>query len=370
MTIPMLDLKREYQSIKNDIDRALAGVLNNAFFVLGENVAAFEQEFAAFIGTRFAVGVGSGMAALHLALRALEIGPAHEVITVANTAAATAMAIAATGAQPVFCDIDERTHTLDPEKISQKITAKTRVILPVHLFGHPADMAPIVSAARSRGLFIVEDACQSHGAAYRGKKTGALGDIGCFSFYPSKNLGCYGDGGMVTTDDADLADRLRMLRNYGQRGRYEHLVMGYNSRLDELQAAVLRVKLKYLDAWNQKRRAWAGIYHELLHDLPIVLPVEQQDARHVYHLYVIRVTDREGLGRFLKTSGVMTNIHYPVPLYRQPAFAGLTTAPVQLPVTEQCTAQILSLPLFPWITETEIQRVAGLIKKWLSQDQK
>jgi dTDP-4-amino-4,6-dideoxygalactose transaminase len=231
-------------------------------------------------------------------------------------------------------------------------------------------MAPIGAIARDNGLFIIEDACQSHGAHYRGKKTGSLGDLGCFSFYPSKNLGCYGDGGMVTTDDADLADRLRMLRNYGQRGRYEHLVMGYNSRLDELQAAILRVKLKYLDAWNQKRRAWAAIYHELLHDLPLVLPVERRHATHVYHLYVIRVPDREGLGRFLKTNGVMTNIHYPVPLYRQPAFAGPMTTPERLPVTEQCTAQILSLPLFPWITETEIERIAGLIKKWLSQDQK
>jgi dTDP-4-amino-4,6-dideoxygalactose transaminase len=367
MTIPMLDLKREYQSIKSDIDGALAGVLDRAFYVLGENVEAFEREFAAYIGTRFAVGVGSGMAALHLALRALEIGPGHEVITVANTAAATAMAIVAAGAQPVFCDIDDHFHTLDPEKLSQKITSRTRAILPVHLFGQPADMAPIGAIARDNGLFIIEDACQSHGAHYRGEKTGSLGDLGCFSFYPSKNLGCYGDGGMVTTNDAALADRLRMLRNYGQRGRYEHLIMGHNSRLDELQAAVLRVKLKHLDIWNQKRRQWAAIYHELLRGLPLQLPVEQQDGIHVYHLYVIRVADREGLGRFLASNGVITNIHYPLPLYRQPAFADRLTAPLQLPVTEQCTAEVISLPLFPWITEAEIKRVAGLVKQWLQR---
>ncbi len=370
MTIPMLDLKREYQSIKSEIDSALAGVLDGAFYVLGENVAAFEREFAAYIGARFAVGVGSGMAALHLALEALGIGPGQEVITVANTAAATAMAIVAAGAQPVFCDINPRTHTLDPEKLAPTITSRTRAILPVHLFGHPADMEAIAAVARDYGLFIVEDACQSHGADLRGKKTGTLGDLGCFSFYPSKNLGCYGDGGMVTTDDAELADRMRMLRNYGQRDRYEHLLMGHNSRLDELQAAVLRVKLKHLDAWNRKRRQAAAVYHELLGGLPLVLPAEQPAATHVYHLFVIRVAGRDELGRFLAANDVMTNVHYPLPLYRQPAFASRPAPSPRLPATEQCTAQVISLPLFPWIADAEIQRVAGLVKTWLQRGEK
>jgi len=363
----MLDLKREYMAVKDEIDRALAGVLDSARYVLGPNVQSFEREFGAYVGTRFAVGVGSGMAALHLALRALEIGPGHEVITVANTAAATAMAIVAAGARPVFCDIDPCTYTLDARQLPSLITSRTRAIMPVHLFGHPADMRAIAAVARAVGLFIVEDACQSHGARHHRKLTGALGDLGCFSFYPSKNLGCWGDGGMVTTDDAGLADRLRMLRNYGQRGRYEHLLMGLNSRLDELQAAVLRVKLKHLESWNRKRRRAAAIYDELLDGLGLVLPVELPGNLHVYHLYVIRVARRAQLRRFLAANGVTANIHYPLPLYRQPAFADLPTAALRLPATEQCTSEVISLPLFPWITRDEIQRVAGLVRQWLQE---
>ena len=368
--IPMLDLKREYHAIKDEIDRAVSGVLNGAFYVLGQNVAAFERDFAAYVGTKFAVGVGSGMDALHLALHALDIGPGNEVITVANTAAATAMAITATGAQPVFCEISEHTYIMDPRRIAEKITKKTRAILPVHLFGHPADMAPILSLARDQGLFIVEDACQAHGTRYRKKKTGTFGDLGCFSFYPSKNLGCYGDGGMVTTDDPHLADKLRMLRNYGQRGRYEHSILGYNSRLDELQAAILRVKLKYLDAWNKRRRRGAQIYQKLLAGLSIDLPVQEKGAYHTYHLYVIRLSDRNGLGRFLRENNVITNIHYPLPLYRQQAFADRKPAWEQLPVTERCTAGILSLPLFPWIADKEIEEVSSLVTKWVERGEK
>jgi dTDP-4-amino-4,6-dideoxygalactose transaminase len=367
--IPMLDLKREYHALKAEVDAAIAGVLDKALYVLGENVQAFEQEFAAYVGTKFAVGVGSGMDALHLALRALDIRPGDEVITVANTAAATAMAITAAGARPVFCEICEHSYTLDPLRIPEKITTKTRAIIPVHLFGQPADMESILSLAKDRQLFVVEDACQGHGARWRGKKVGAFGHLGCFSFYPSKNLGCYGDGGMITTDDPDLAARLRMLRNYGQRERYAHCILGYNSRLDELQAAILRVKLRYLDAWNERRRKAAGRYHHLLEGAPVVLPAEKTGADHIYHLYVIRVADRNGLSAFLRANGVMTNIHYPMPLYRQAAFRTQDLTWEQLPITERCTAEILSLPLFPWITDEEIMVVSRLVREWLERGQ-
>jgi dTDP-4-amino-4,6-dideoxygalactose transaminase len=367
--IPMLDLKREYHALKAEVDAAIAGVLDKALYVLGENVQAFEQEFAAYVGTKFAVGVGSGMDALHLALRALDIRPGDEVITVANTAAATAMAITAAGARPVFCEICEHSYTLDPLRIPEKITTKTRAIIPVHLFGQPADMESILSLANDRQLFVVEDACQGHGARWRGKKVGAFGHLGCFSFYPSKNLGCYGDGGMITTDDPDLAARLRMLRNYGQRERYAHCILGYNSRLDELQAAILRVKLRYLDAWNERRRKAAGRYHHLLEGAPVVLPAEKTGADHIYHLYVIRVADRNGLSAFLRANGVMTNIHYPMPLYRQAAFRTQDLTWEQLPITERCTAEILSLPLFPWITDEEIMVVSRLVREWLERGQ-
>jgi dTDP-4-amino-4,6-dideoxygalactose transaminase len=367
MTIPMLDLRREYRSLKEEIDGAVFGVLERGYYVLGEEVARFEEEFASYIGVRHAVGVGSGMAALHLALRALGIGPGDEVITVANTAAATAMAIAATGAAPVFCEISETSYNMDPDRLSEGITDRTRALLPVHLFGQPAPMEPILALAREKGLHVVEDACQAHGSRYRGVKTGALGDLGCFSFYPSKNLGGYGDGGMVTTDDPELADRVRMLRNYGQKGRYEHRLLGHNSRLDEIQAAILRVKLRHLDAWNERRRRGASLYVESLQEFPLVLPTEAEGAHHIYHLFVIRVPDRDGLRDFLRERGVITNIHYPLPLYRQKAFAYLRRDRGSLPVTERCTAEILSLPLFPWIEDGEIEAVSAHIGAWFER---
>ncbi len=359
MPVPAFDLSRQYAAIQTEIDTAIADVLDSGHFILGEQVAAFEKEFAAYCGVEHAVGVGSGTEALHLTLRALGIGAGDEVLTVSHTAVATVAAVEMAGARPVLVDIEDSTMTMDWRLVEDKITTRTRAILPVHLYGHPADLAPLARIARQRGLHLIEDCAQAHGAEIDGKRVGGLGIAGCFSFYPTKNLGAYGDGGMVTTNDAALAHSLRRLRQYGWEDRYVSAVRGgINTRLDEMQAAVLRVKLKHLDAWNQARRDLAAIYAQKLAKAPLVLPTERAGARHVYHLYVVRSAQRDALRQHLQQNGIGSGIHYPVPVHLQPGYVHLGSGAGTFPVTERAAQQVLSLPMFPELTAAEVQRVA------------
>jgi dTDP-4-amino-4,6-dideoxygalactose transaminase len=360
-----VDLRRQYEYIKDEIDQTIARVLRRGRFILGEEVAAFEQEFAAFCGTAYAVGVGSGTDALHLALRACGIGPGDEVITVSYTAVATVRAIELAGARPVFVDVDPRRYTIDPAKVEERITPSTRAILPVHLYGCPADLEPLLQIAQRYHLVVIEDCAQAHGALYKGRRVGSWGDIAAFSFYPTKNLGAYGDGGAVVTNSAMLAERVRLLREYGWAERYISSIKGVNSRLDELQAAVLRVKLRYLEAWNARRRQLAEMYQEYLAEgvsrWGLMLPEEPEDARHVYHLYVVRHPRRDALCRFLRERGIETLIHYPQPVHLQPAYADLGYPEGSLPVTEALSRHILSLPIYPELKDEEVAMIAEAI---------
>lgn len=359
--IPMVDLKAEYNAFKHEIDGAVQAVLTSGWFVLGSQGQAFEEEFAAYCGADYGVGVGNGTDAIELALRAHGVGPGDEVITVPNTAIFTVLAISAIGARPVLVDIDPVTYTMDPGKLEAAVTPRTRAVIPVHLYGQSADMDSILEIARRHGLVVVEDACQAHGALYKGRRVGSLGDAGCFSFYPTKNLGCYGDGGIVVTDDADAAERLRLLRNGGQRDRYHHELKGVNSRLDEVQAAILRVKLRHLDDWNDARRAHAQDYARLLKGTELILPTEADYARHIYHLYVIRSQRRDELLAHLRAHGVGVNIHYPVPVHLQEAYRDLGLNEGEFPIAETCACEVLSLPMYPAMTAEEMTRVADLI---------
>lgn len=354
MKVAFVDLQSEYQAIKAEIDDAVAGVLNRSDYVLGKKVADFEGAFANYCEAAHAVGVDSGFSALELILRAYDIGPGDEVITAANTFIATALAISNCGARPVLVDMEPDSYNLDPTKVEAAITPATKAILPVHLYGQPADMDPILAIARRHGLRVVEDACQSHGARYKGRRTGSLGDAAAFSFYPSKNLGAYGDGGMVVTSDADIAERVRLLRNLGQTVKYHHTIKGFNHRLDTLQAAVLCAKLPHLDEANAARRQAAAQYRRELGDLPVVAPVEESWAEHVYHLYVIQVEERDALQAHLSAAGVATGIHYPIPIHVQPAYAELGYQQGDFPETERYAERILSLPMFPGITNEAI----------------
>jgi dTDP-4-amino-4,6-dideoxygalactose transaminase len=362
--IPFVDLHQEHLEIESEISVVLRQVLDRGWFVLGENVAAFESEFARYCGTQFAIGVGSGTEALHLALVAHGIGAGDEVISVPNTAAATALGISASGATPIFVDIDPQTHTLDVGTLQKSVTSKTKAILPVHLYGHPADMDPIRTFAADHRILVIEDCAQAHGAEYRGKKVGSLGNAGCFSFYPTKNLGAYGDGGMVVTNDEVVAERLRLLRNLGQTDRYHHIVKGFNSRLDEIQAAVLRVKLRHLDAWNNIRRKIAAIYNQQLSGLKICTPVEAAHTKHVFHLYVIRTSGRNELQDFLTRREIQTLIHYPVPLHRQQAFSDLNTSSTSCPTAEKMAQEILSLPIYPQLPPENQTRIVQAIHEF------
>ena len=362
--VPFVDLHRQYDEIREEIQSVINGVLDSAWFILGPNVVAFEEEFAAFCEARYGVGVGSGTEALHLALLACGVGPGDEVITVANTFIATALAISYAGATPVFVDIDPDSHTVDPGEIERKVSSRTKAILPVHLFGQPANMDPILALAEEHGLVVVEDACQAHGAEYKGRKVGTLGNIGCFSFYPSKNLGAYGDGGFMVTNDADLAERARLLRNYGQVQKYYHQCTGFNSRLDEMQAAVLRVKLRYLNQWNEARRRVAHRYNQQIESPHVLCPVESEWGHHVYHLYVIRCAYRGQLRQWLSARGIQTLIHYPVPIHLQQAYQGLDLMRGVLSATEQCCDEVLSLPMFPELTDEEVQRVIQAVNEF------
>ncbi len=361
--IPFSEVKTQYESIKDEIREAFDQVFESSWFILGKNVEAFENEFASYCRAKFGVGVGSGTEALHLALLACEVQPGDEVITVANTAVPTISAISFARAKPVFVDIDPDTYTISPMLIEEKITEKTKVILPVHLYGQSADMDPILKIAKRHKLKVIEDACQAHGAEYNGKKVGALGDLGCFSFYPSKNLGAYGDGGMVVTNDHELAKRVWMLRNYGQRKRYYHDIKGFNSRLDELQAAFLRKKLKHLNKWNERRRQLAQIYNDNLCKT-VIKPIEKDFAYHIYHLYVIRCQQRDELQKFLMENEIQTLIHYPVPVHLQQAYQDLNVKPGSLPITEQYAAEIVSLPMYQELTDDNVFYVADKINEF------
>jgi dTDP-4-amino-4,6-dideoxygalactose transaminase len=369
MRVPFINLNREYQSIKDEILTAIQRVFERGQFILGKEVSLFEEEFAHYCGVRYGVGVASGTDALYLALIAAGIGEGDEVITVSNSFIATALAISFTGARPVFVDIDPETYTIDPnliEELLKKRRKRVKAILPVHLYGHPADMGAIMEIAKKYDLIVIEDACQAHGAEFEGKKAGSFGVMGCFSFYPTKNLGCYGDGGMVVTNSRKLYERLLLLRNYGEKKKYQHIIKGRNSRLDELQAAILRVKLKYNDEWNEKRRRNAFFYHERLKGLDIICPTEREGFKHVYHLYVIRTKKRNDLQKFLKNKGIETLIHYSIPIHRQRAFNELGYNSGRLPITEEVSREILSLPISPQMTNSELEDVINQINLFCS----
>lgn len=361
--IPFVDLKAQYHRIKGEVDAAVATVLESSQFVLGEQVAAFEEEFAAYSGARFGVGVNTGTSALHLSLLAAGVGPGDEVITTPFTFVATAAAIAYTGARPVYVDIDPRSFTIEPTRIEAALTERTRAILPVHLYGQPADMDPIVEIARRRGLVVIEDACQAHGAEYRGRRVGSIGDLGCFSFYPGKNLGAYGEGGMVVTDNAAHAERIRMLRDWGQDRRYHHVLPGYNYRLEGLQGAILRVKLRHLEDWTEARRDHARRYDELLAGACPRTPEVLPDRRHVYHVYAVRTGDREAVQASLHARGIQTGIHYPTPVHLQPAYADPQFRCGDFPHAERAAAEVLSLPMYPELTGEQIAWVARALKE-------
>jgi dTDP-4-amino-4,6-dideoxygalactose transaminase len=367
--IPFVDLTAQYRTIAAEINETTSRVIQEADFILGREVRLFEEEFAAFCEARYAVGLDSGTSALELALRAYDIGPGDEVITAANSFIASALAISHAGATPVLVDVDPFTYTIDVTGIERAITSRTKAILPVHLYGHPAHMDPIRQLAEQRGLIVIEDACQAHGARYKGRRAGSLGHAAAFSFYPGKNLGAYGDGGMVVTNDADIAKRLEMLRNYGQKEKYHHLSQGFNRRLDTLQAAVLRVKLKYLEKWNAARRWQAELYHRLLAGTEIVLPSEAVGAQSVWHLYVIRSEHRDALKEHLASRGIAAGIHYPVPIHLQPAYKNLGYKRGDFPVTEQYAQRILSLPMYAELTPELIDCVAESILSFLSANQ-
>jgi dTDP-4-amino-4,6-dideoxygalactose transaminase len=355
----------QYLAHKPEIDSAIHMALESGWYVLGREAEAFEREFAAYVGVAHGVGVGSGTEALHLALKACDIGAGDEVITVSHTAVATVSAIELAGAKPIFADIDEACCTLDPTVLDKHITPKTRAIIPVHLYGQAVDLGPVMETARRHGLKIIEDCAQAHGATYCGRQVGSFGTLACFSFYPTKNLGAIGDGGMVVTSDAALANKVRLLREYGWAERYVSQVAGWNSRLDEIQAAVLRVKLRYLDADNAARVRIAGIYNEALKDSGLRLPVTRSGNTHVYHLYVVRSSERDGLRRYLQGREIAPGIHYPVPIHKQPAYSSRFA--VGLPVTEQAASEVLSLPIYPELTDIEVGHVISAVLGFLGQ---
>jgi dTDP-4-amino-4,6-dideoxygalactose transaminase len=361
--VPFLDLKAQYQSIKSEIDAAISAVLESSQFVLGAEVAGFEREFAAYCGAADCIALNSGTSALHLALLAAGIGAGDEVITVAFTFVASVAAVIYAGARPVLVDIDPRSFNMDPAAIEAAITPRTKAILPVHLYGQPADMDPIMAVARRHGLVVIEDAAQAHGAKYKGRPVGSIGDIACFSFYPTKNLGAYGEGGAVTTNNTEFAQTVRMLRDWGQDRKYHHVQRGYNYRMEGFQGAILRVKLPQLECWTEKRRAVARQYSELLAGCGVELPVEMPWARHVYHVYTVRAEDRNGLQATLQAEGVQTAIHYGLPAHLQPAYADLGYDQGSLPRSEAAAEQVLSLPIYPELSDRAMAKVAQAVRK-------
>lgn len=368
MRVPFTDLKLQYKQIKKEINRAIAGVIQRGDFILGADVPLFEKEFAAFCGSRYAAGVSSGTDALFLALTALGIGKGDEVIVPVFTYIATASAVSYTQAKPVFVDIEEDTYNIDTAKIKKAVTTRTKAIIPVHLYGQPVNMREIADIAREYNLKIIEDAAQSHGAGYfwqgKTKRAGSMGDIGCFSFYPSKNLGAFGDGGMIVTDNEVIYKKLLMLRDCGRVSKYEHSLIGYNCRLDTLQAAILRVKLKRLGEWNELRIKAAEVYNRLLQDVDsVITPFVSSFARHIYHIYAVRTKKRDDLLAEFKKNAVGALTHYPIPLHLQRAYEGLGYKKGDFPVAEKIALEIISLPIYPYIKEEQIKFVVDIIKK-------
>lgn len=358
--ILMNDFKKEYKALEAQIQRAVAACLKSGWYILGKETAAFEEAFARYVGVPYVIGVANGLEALQISLMAVGIGKGDEVLTVSNSAVATSLAISNVGATPVFVDVDEYYH-MDVTQIEKKITARTKAIIPVHLFGQTVAITPLLKLAKKHNLHVIEDACQAHGATYKGKMAGSFGTFGCFSFYPTKNLGGYGDGGAITTHSKKLYEACKMLRNYGQRNRYYHDVKGINSRLDELQAAILSVKLRHLSLFIKQRNTIAAMYHEYLKDVKeIVLPKTRPEAGHGYHLFVIEVPDRKELQAYLMKRGVQTIVHYPVPIHKQKCYTEFNA--VSLPRTEALAETILSLPIHPFMTERDVKKVCKHIK--------
>ena len=359
--IPIADLKAQYHAIKEEIDRAISDVLESSQFILGKEVAAFEDEFAAYCGAAHGVGLNSGTSALHLALLAAGVGPGDEVITVPFTFVATVAAIIYAGARPVFVDIEPASFTMDVSRIESAITARTKAILPVHLYGQCADMDPIVELARRRGLAVIEDAAQAHGAQYKGRRAGSLGDLACFSFYPGKNLGAYGEAGAVVTNNAEYNRVIRMLRDWGGEKKYIHSLKGYNYRMEGMQGAILRVKLRHLEAWTEARRRHAAAYRRLFAQAGVRIPCEMPYNRHVYHVYAIRTAQRAGLQAALEAAGIQTAIHYPIPVHLQPAYSDLGYRRGDFPVSERAADEVLSVPIYPEMTDAQVGIVASSI---------
>jgi dTDP-4-amino-4,6-dideoxygalactose transaminase len=359
--IPFLDLGAQYRELKTEIDAAIARVFESSQFILGPETEAFEEEFAAYLDVEYTIAVNSGTSALHLALLCAGIGPGDEVITVPFTFFATVAAIEYVGASPVYIDIDPRTFNIDVEQIEAAITERTRAILPVHLYGQPADIDPLLDIARRHKLIVIEDVAQAHGAEYRGRRTGGIGDLGCFSFYPTKNLGAAGEGGLVTTNNPEYARKIRMLRNWGEEHRYYPVLKGYNYRLPALQAAILRLKLKRLEAWTEARRALAAEYDRLLEGTDVVRPDSIADVRHVYCLYTIQSRGRDELQNGLKEAGIQTAVHYPLPIHLMPAYSNARYKAGDFPAAEACAQQVLSLPLYPHMTKAQVAQVAYAI---------
>jgi dTDP-4-amino-4,6-dideoxygalactose transaminase len=370
MKVPFVDLKKQYECIRDEVAVALQHVLDNTAFSGGRFVEEFERNFASFCECRFAIGVSSGTSALWLALQALGIGRGDEVITVPNSFFATAEAISLCGAVPVFVDVDPVTYTMDPALLEETITPRTKALVPVHLYGQMADMDPILAVARKHGLSVVEDACQAHGALYKGQKAGSMGDAGCFSFYPGKNLGAYGEAGAIVTSNPDLAGRVRALRDHGQSEKYHHSLLGWNARMDGFQGAILSVKLKYLDQWNRARRANARIYNEQLkiEDM-LILPQEANYATHVYHIFALLFEERDALLEALKQKDIYCGIHYPVPIHLQEAYRFLGYEEGSFPIAEKCAGEILSLPMFPELRAEQIEKVVAEIRAFIRHRQ-
>jgi dTDP-4-amino-4,6-dideoxygalactose transaminase len=361
--IPFVDLQTQYRSIKSEIDSAVLRVLESSQFVLGKEVAAFEKAFAAYCQSQHCVAVNSGTSALHLALLAAGIGAGDEVVTTPFTFVATAAAIYYAGAQPVYVDIDPRTFTIDPARIESAITERTKAIIPIHLYGQMADMDPIMEIARRHNLLVIEDAAQAHGAEYKGRRSGSIGHLGCFSFYPGKNLGAYGEGGAIATNNADYARMLRMLRDWGSEKKYHHTLKGYNYRMEGIQGAILGVKLRHLDAWTEARRAHAASYNQLLADVNVGLPIEMPYGRHVYHVYAIRTSKRDALQKKLSEQEIHTGIHYPIPVHLQTAYADSRYQRGDFPHSEEAADAVLSLPMFAELTETQIETVCASVRE-------
>ncbi|SPQ00024.1 Pleiotropic regulatory protein [Candidatus Sulfobium mesophilum] len=364
--IPLVDLKAGFAPIKNEVMHAVEDVLTGMHLNIGPNCRSLEDEFAAYCGVKHAVGVGSGTEAIQFALLACGVGEGDEVITSPHTFFATAEAICCIGASPVFVDIDPLTYTISPEAIEKRITKKTKAIIPVHMYGQCADMSAVNNIAQGHGIAVVEDACQAHGARYHDKKSGSLGNAGCFSFYFTKNLGAYGEGGIVTTNDVQLAEKVRLYRNHGHKSKYEHAVIGYNGRIDEIQAAILRIKLRHLEEYNSKRRVKADFYNSFLKDTPLVLPAEKEGRTHVYHLYVVRSKERDRLQDFLRGKGIQTGIHYRNPIHLQEATAFLGYKKGDIPGVEKACEEILSLPIYPELEEESQAYVAEMIEEFYS----